>query len=170
MPWTREQGIRLFEIPVYRVSPEKWQAEQDVGSEEILWEWEEAGINAPNLRERAYALYRNDVGAFEYNQVVAYLRLVWDGPGPVIKGYLTRVAQKRFTRYFRRSRPFVYDGKALELWFETQQTSPEMLAELQEELAGLTGSGGSLAGMFIDVEPFLNIGASVDWRRVVGLG
>jgi hypothetical protein len=169
MAWSHVDGVRLFEVPVYRVSPDKWQEEQDEGAEELLWEWEEAAINTPDLDVRARWLYRNELGPYEFNQVVAYLQLVWDGPGAVVKGYLSAVDQRQFTRNFRRTKPFRWVGKVLELQFFPTQESSEIATIVVSAVEGLTDTEPNLKRRFIDSAPLRAVANAVDWRHVLGL-
>jgi hypothetical protein len=162
-------GRRLLEIPVYRVSPDTWRSEQQEGADDIHADWEEAGISAPNLEERAYGLYRDSIGPYEYNQIVAIIRLIWDEPGAVVKAYYSRVDQVRFTRNFRRQRPFVWRGKLFELWFDESDDSLGIAAQIRDELTRQTQDGEVLAKMFVDLEPFDNLAASINWRLLIGL-
>lgn len=169
MAWSQVSGVRLFEVPVYRVSPDRWREEQDEGGEELLWEWEEAAISAPDLDVRARWLYRNEQGPYEFNQVVAYLQLVWDGPGPVVKGIVYAVDQRQFTRNFHRTKPFRWVREVLALQFLPTQSSSEIAGNLISAVEGLTETEPDFKRRFIDSAPLRTVANAVDWRQVLGL-
>lgn len=111
-----EHGRLLFEIPVYRTSPAAWRDEVD----EAVQRFEQlsAHTDPSKKHEHALALAAIDRGyqSPAYNQVVAWLRLVRDEPGPVVKGYAYHVSQRRIVRKFK-PRVYNWQGKVLEVWF-----------------------------------------------------
>ena len=81
----------LFEIAIYRVDKESWsqsaQGRIDAGVRKALDEWSRFVIEADaDARKRAERMVRFNERPveWEYNEVMAWLRLVWDGPGPVV--------------------------------------------------------------------------------------
>jgi hypothetical protein len=167
----------LFEIAIYRVSEERWQEEVEevnaaararylvaYGSGLAPWSIDEE----VRRRRRTLGL---DI-PWEYNQAIAWVRLIWDGP--VVKGYVFSIEQQRFTRQFRATNSSPYLGavpidKVVECWFFDEATSEEIAEELRRELLSLTVKGGLFARRHVDLAAFDSLAPHLDWRALVGL-
>jgi hypothetical protein len=103
-----------------------------------------------------------------YNQVIAWLRLVWDGPGPVVKGYAYRVSQQRIVRNIK-PRRFNWQGKVLEAWFTRDDTSKEIAAEIRSSIVDTSNKGNIFHRRYIDLEAFDSLAPHLDWRTLLGL-
>lgn len=164
-----EHGTLLFEVPIYRVSPAGWHTEVEGTIEKYR---QQSIYTEPQKRdEYAYRMaeLERGYGPATYNQVIAWVRVVWDGPGPVIKFYLYRVKQKRIMRNFKPER-YEWQGKTAELWFTPDQSSSEIAAEVRAELEKLTDKGADFAGRCVDMEAFDAIAPNLDWQRLLQLG
>lgn len=178
----------LFETAIYRVDYESWirsaserietrrQAYLDSlaskGLEIDAWTIEHA--------ERIIRFNERPVD-WEYNEVIAWLRLVWDGPGPVIKGYAWQVGHATFdgsikirSRYQRGFKPYPFVGgdpfyKVLEDWFHEKQSNREIYDQLRESLTYVVGPKGSLPGRYLDLQSFDSVGPHVSWRSIMNL-
>ncbi|HSH61668.1 MAG TPA: hypothetical protein VK988_18875 [Acidimicrobiales bacterium] len=49
---------------------------------------EAVNSQSERLRANTWARYVERPYGWQYNEVLAWVRLLWDGPGPVFKGYL----------------------------------------------------------------------------------
>lgn len=161
----------LFEIPVYRVDPETWQAEVDAWVGKAMQGFDRAYPESSQQSRRdteirAYRTFTSDLTEI-YNDVMGWVRVEWDGPGPVVKGYGYRVHQKSIRRGFEQR--YEYHDKILECWFHAGQTSEEMAGELRQDLVDLTRRGEMFAGRHIDLDAFDSLAPYVDWPRLIGL-
>jgi hypothetical protein len=164
--WNVLSGTRLFDIPVYRVSPAQFRQEQQrqyeryVGTDEPTESW------AQRWRE----LVHEETGSYQFNQVMGWVQVIWDGPGPVIKCYYVRVASRRVTRLFRQ-RHFEEVGKIAEEWFPQSATAAEIAERVRTALLRETrGRCGALRGRFLDLEIYDNLSPVLDLRALLGLG
>lgn len=163
-----ELGQLLFEIPVYRMSHAAWHSEVN----ESIQRFEQLSSHTDPIKRHEHALrlavldrgYQSPT----YNQVVAWLRLVWDGPGPVVKGYAYRVSQQRIVRNFK-PRRFNWHGKVLEAWFTNDDTSKEIAAEIRKSIVDTSSKGNIFHRRFIDLEAFDSIASHLDWRNLLRL-
>src|SRR5688500_10771421 len=93
MHW--DLGTRLFEIAVYRVSPERWEEER---KEELS-----RYVRTDDSEERrlGWAWLFNDLyGLYPYNQIIGWVHVGWVGPQGHIKCYYFRVPTRRIGRHF----------------------------------------------------------------------
>ena len=95
----------LFEIPVYRVSPDDWleEVERFAAKARAAYLRQVPVGQEPNPRsvehfERMLLASNGYNVPYEYNQVVGWVRVEWDGPGPFIKAYAYKIPQKSVRR------------------------------------------------------------------------
>lgn len=166
------EGRWLLEIPVYRISPDEWEA--DVNARvahriEVGREMGDSKLGTDHQRSMEALAHRIE-RPFEwrYNEIVAWLRVRWDG-GTAIKTYAWTVRRKRYRRGFA-PHPFI-DGyplsKVAEMWVEGEIDNAAVTAELRADLARLTDPSGDFAGRHIDLEIFDIIAPHVDWRAIL---
>lgn len=163
-----EWGQLLFEVPVYRMSKAAWHNEVN----ESVQQFEQLSSHTDPIKRHDHALtlaaldrgYQSPA----YNQVIAWLRLVWDGPGPVVKGYAYRVSQQRIVRNFKPGR-FDWRGKVLEVWFARDDTSKEIAAEIRKSIVDTSKKGNIFYRRYIDLEAFDSLAPHLDWRNLLGL-
>jgi hypothetical protein len=163
-----EWGHLLFEVPVYRISKAAWHNEVN----ESVQQFEQSSSHTDPIKrhDHALALAALDRGyqSPTYNQVIAWLRLVWDGPGPVVKGYAYRVPQQRIVRNFKTGR-FNWRGKVLEVWFTRDDTSKEIAGEIRKSIVDTSKKGNIFYLRYIDLEAFDSLAPHLDWRNLLGL-
>ena len=176
----------LFEIPVYRVSEDAWLDDAairlDAWAAGDLARRAEHGLpktEGDRLNAQMWARWAERVYGWRYNEVIAWVALLWDGPGPVIKAYLWRVGKPTLTaweprRRFRRGfHPFPFFGgisdKAFELWVSADDSDAAVYRRLRDKLAGIVAPGGDLPRRHIDLTSFDTIGPHVRWRHLLGL-
>ena len=162
-------GMRLFEIPVYRVSPEQWRREQTDREERFFACAPVRDLPLTDKQKwRIRDALRGQRGGYHHNEIMGWVQVVWDGPGPVIKCYHQRVAVRRVTRTFRQQR-FGDVGKVAELWFDRAATSAEIAADIRNALLAESSGRGSLAGRFLDLECFDALAPVLDLRGLLRL-
>jgi hypothetical protein len=184
-------GQPLFEIGVYRLSPDDWYAElesritqREQEFTETAWPFlgrqpsaEEHDRFRCTANEWARGIERV-YGGWQYNETVGWVRLYWDGPGPVVKGYLWHVGYKKVNsgprRRFQRGFipfPFIYgeavNNKVLEEWFDDRQTDREIYKQLRQGLVQIVARDGELPGRHLDLSMFDAVGPTVRWQGLI---
>jgi hypothetical protein len=162
--------VLLFQIPVYRVSRER--SEQDVlkyvaaalkGLERAA-----GGRSIDREHHSAYAELTITRGLpWAYNQVMGWIEVEWNGPGPVIKATGFKVSVTRIQRHFTRDYRWM-PGNLIECWFH-DESSVEIAAAVREEIVALTKPGSTFAGRYVDLNAFDAVAPGLDWRRLLGL-
>jgi hypothetical protein len=179
----------LFEIAIYRIDQESWsrtaQERIEISVQATLDSWSRSGIEPDaDARKRAerMARFAERPVEWEYNEIISWVRLVWDGPGPVIKGYAWQVGhsgydgsfapRKRYQRGFK-PHPFVGGDpfmKVIENWFNDDLSNHEIYDRLRGSLIELVAlKGGDFPGRFIDLQSFDTLGPYIDWRTLIRL-
>ncbi len=132
------------------------------------------------IRANSFARYVERPYGWQYNEIIGWVRLLWDGPGPVIKGYLWQVGKKTLDGGEARHRyqrgfipfPFVYGKplyKVLEEWFDSTQTDLQVYEQLRAGLLRIVDRNGALPRRHIDPEVFDTLAPQVRWRRLLSL-
>jgi hypothetical protein len=161
----------LFEIPVYRVSGDDWLADVDRRVSDWVGGYLAANYQNPSPQDRERSRYWahqvvTQGEGYTYNQVVGWIQLEWNGPGPVIKGDAFKVPLKRVNRIFHRS--YTWVGKVVEEWFH-DESSEQIADTLRQSLLGLRRRGKTFQGRHIDLEAFDSLAPFLDWRGLIGL-
>jgi len=89
------KGTRLFDIPVYRVSPEQWWKEQEREYQRYLtWfpHFELSESDKSDVRQWVH----EQKGGYQFNQIMGWVQVVRAGYGH-IKLYYVRVVASRVT-------------------------------------------------------------------------
>jgi phosphoenolpyruvate synthase/pyruvate phosphate dikinase len=173
----------LLEIAFYRTTPAKWseeKAERDRAREKEVRMRNEGVLSTDNIDALARRIneYENWYSR-TYNDIVAWVRVIWDGPGPAVKGYAFKAgvkaspprARNRFQRGFRAS-PFLFGiptGKVFEAWFSASDTDESIFTVLRDEVVNLGRPGKDLARRHPDLQILDSIGHHLPWRRLIGL-
>jgi hypothetical protein len=159
MHW--DLGTRLFEIPVYRVSPERWEEEREQELSRYIKD-----DDSEERRLRWHWLFNDKYGLYPYNQIIGWVHVGWVGPRGHIKCYYFRIPTKRIGRHFRQGRVREM-GKIFELHVGYKKTSAEMLAAIRSALTSQTGVRGSLRGRYLDFEVFDNLTPALDLKTLL---
>lgn len=169
-------GIPIFEIAAYRVSPQRWSKENEKLRAQVR-DLLGGGPSAEGTREswtrrfeRVVEYENKNVGGYAYGQAVGWLRLLHDGPSPLIKGYCYRLPQERLVRRFRQER-FVHLGKQIELSFESEidrRNHGAIVSALREAIVSTTRRGEVFAGRYLDLAAFDAVAPAIDWNSLMG--
>lgn len=177
----------VFEVAVYRVAPDVWAADSaervEATERDHIAVWLDRGKTPTaedKMRANMYARYAERPYGWQYNEVVGWIRLLWDGPGPVVKGYLWQVGKKTLRggeprrRYQRGFIPFPFvDGepqrKVLEEWLSPGLTDGEIRAQLRRALLQIVAPDGDLPRRYIDLSVFDALAPYVRWRALLKL-
>jgi len=156
----------FFEIPVYRIPEERYYAElEDYIQKHLHSGWpqqdalmQEALLKRPELTD----IYRESYGgAWNYNEIIGYIRLFF--LGTQIRGEYWGTEAKRK----RRSRKKIFKFKTwnlapeIDLHWETESSA--IFAKVREYVAGCSKI---LKGRYIDIRPLMVIGPYVDWMTL----
>jgi hypothetical protein len=186
--------VYVFEIAVYRIGPEAW--EKDVATRIEARDQaarvgaERAGLPVTPLADDGtnseihpdpFTLWIERPYDWQYNEIIGWVRLLWDGPGPVVKGYLWQVGKATIggggeaRHSYRRGfipHPFIYGEplyKVLEEWFDEEQSDKEIFQQLRTGLLNIVGKNGSLPRRYIDVDIYDSVGPHIRWRELLHL-
>jgi hypothetical protein len=162
-----ELRTRLFDIPVYRVSPEQWQQERDDDMAEQVSYWPDDELREQSQR-RFYQLFINKYGDYPYNQIIGWVQVAWVGGVGHIKCYYYRLSVSRIGKHFRQGR-YEERGKIADFHLLPPRTSIEMMAEIRRILINETRSRGSLRGRYLDMDTFDNLAPVLDLRKLMRL-
>jgi hypothetical protein len=182
------QDTYVFELAVYRLPLEEWRADAShrtaTYERRSLDEFAELGGTEPDeeIRRLAarFARYQERPYEWRYNEIVGWVRLLWDGPGPVIKGYLWQVGTKSLDgvrprkRYQRGFVAFPFGGgmpmcKVLEEWFGASQSDAEIAEQLRQALVSVVEETPTLKRRHVDLDIFDTLAPHVRWRQLLGL-
>ena len=157
----------LFEIAIYRVTPEKWHADIDarvaLHREAYFRQVPEGYVPPPDVILHHEGLWAATSGAsvpYPYNEVVGWVRLDADDPGH-IKGDAWRTRQNRVRRNFCPQYEAI--GRVLETLVLGDETCDEIVRDLREQLVGLTRGREVFQALYIDLEAFDTVAPLLDW-------
>lgn len=177
----------IFEVPVYRVDHDTWLADArrriERRTSELLEPWIDQGWTpAESDRARADIIAHRieQPTGWHYNEVVGWIRSLWDGPGPVIKGYLWLVGTTSLNgsrprmRYQRGFHPHPFVGgfptrKVIEHWIDAEESDAEIYGHLRAGLLQTVAHDGELPGRHVDLSALDGVGPYVRWRELVRL-
>lgn len=169
----------VLEIAAYRVDPETgWREWQTERSDRIA---SLASTDMSGLIDEA--MYETQVDrwmrptSWRYNQIVGWVQIIWDGPGPVLKGYLSPVVSSRSgvmprSHYQRGFRPYPFaEGNPIHKLFEMHlfdgDSNEDFAARLRSSLLRTTERGDYLYRRHLDLESFDSISPYIDWHAAL---
>ncbi len=168
------QPIYFFEIPIYRVSRERYGKEVEVEKEKLLAPlrdlWNSVS-SKPVEESEAYQYVKNNFDrehgthVWRYNQAIGWLRLFASDHSHIrvdyywVKGRITKNLKNKLFRY-------CFEEKTFELDILPAMTSHEIYLLLRQRLEELMGKE-PFRKYYIDLEPFQNISPFIDWRALL---
>lgn len=150
----------LFQIPAYRVSFDRWAADED-------------RRQAPYLA--AESKYRNETDAaiwaqrlartqpWDFNEVIAWIEV--EGFHDVVKAYLWKRSAERIHRH--PTQPFEFLGKLTELGIDDGD-GRRVAKALRKSIASNCKEWPGLRRCHIDFRAFDHITSRLDWRELSG--
>lgn len=163
-------GDPIFEIAIYRKSPDALEKEQETIFEKQvrLVESRLAGSGVDYRSSDTYEYSRNrffeEYGSpYPYNQIVGWIVLIASYDN-ILAEYF-KITEKRFTRKCRQY-PFMWQGKAFEIHFTGNETNKEIVNEILKELR-LLSLESPFKKRFIDKTAFEQIAPYVDWKKLM---
>lgn len=157
-----ERGKLLFELPVYRVSPDRWHREKGEVADRFRRMYE-IDDDLPGIKWAVHGEV-----PFQYNQAIGWLRVIWDGPGPAIKAYAYRMRGRRFGQDFK-PRPLDWLGKAFEIWFTRDDGSEAIAEDIRSAAWATVKRDGLFPHRWIDLEAFETLAPVIDFPTLLGL-
>jgi len=155
----------FFEIPIYRVSEERFNE----GYDRDLLRWLDSipGLDvhqiSEDLRTRMEQHFWETYGGpWRFNQAVGWLRLYV--LGSQIRGEIWMSAAKRLQR--KGSRRFRHEGKAFEMHCGHTESSRDICSELADELHRFQREHRS-GRLHLDLECFEMLSPFIDWHQLV---
>jgi hypothetical protein len=162
----------LFEVPVYRTSVEKWaqllEETRHTVAVAYMRQWPQASEQSLTRHVQGYLSAVGLDAPWLYSQVIAWVRVVWNGPGPVIKAYAHRIPHQRIPVNFKTDR-YDYLGKIFESWFHDDDSSNQIYSTVRSQLSKTVGTSGIFRQRFIDLEAFDTVSQHLNWRTAIGL-
>src|SRR5258708_2596595 len=151
----------FFDIPVYRLTKEKYEAEQKAHIESMMFETDASSPRGRYYRDQLWKRYG---GPWQFNEIIGYIRLHF--LGTQIEGEWWRVDAKRVTR--TRKKLFLNEHWKVvyEEVISEGSTSIEInwlilfyLKRAQEDK--------NLKRFYVDTSVFERTGPHVDWEAVL---
>ena len=165
----------IFEIAVYNIDPktffDKRQKELQAHFDRVNSTAGNAPKRSPdsnnefdrNMRDRFLQRYGN----WRYTQAIGWICLF--PLGRQMRGEYWFVDAKRIDIHMNKKK-FEFWGKAFELsFFAGEDSSLEIYAQIHDEIEKLK-TEKPFKGLYIDIEPFENIGTFVNWHDMLRLG
>lgn len=153
----------LFEIPVYRVSKERFYDEKEKRM---------AQSSTTEKTEEEYKDYRDWLLRYHswfkwnwrYNQIVGYILICLDRKG--VRYYLATPMQKRIS-YLSQPRLMLSPSTVGSRYITKNISSQDVYVKILEDLKLLQKTDSFLKRRFLDLEAFTNVGQYVDWIGLI---
>lgn len=163
-------GEPIFEIAIYRKSPEVLEKEQDALFEKQV-QWVESQLIGSNIDYRATDTFKHAQGRFfekngapyPYNQIIGWVVLI-ACHDQILAEYF-EITEKRLTRNCRRH-PVKWQGKAFNIYIVGDETNEEITKEILEELR-LLPIEGPFKKRYVDTRAFENIAPYINWKQLL---
>lgn len=164
----------VFDIAIYSVPSEKFFSIRQKKLQEHFDFLNEASSDLPKMSPDSNDEFDRNMknsfnrryGGWQFTQVVGWIRLF-----PLrkqMRGEYWFVDANRIDVHMNK-RNFEYCGKAFELtYFTGEETSIEIFCQIKRRLEELKNEN-PFKRRYVDMETFINIGAFVNWRGLIGL-
>ena len=170
--------LDIFEIPVYRRSPDEYWLETErlrdryVSNVKSLhvdtgfWQRLSADKRNEEIAIWTASFNQSDDGKpWKYNDIVGYITLI--AGLNQIKGEYWFVDAKRLRRDLKR-KVFTYRDKVIEVWIDPQDSSKATFEMIRESILEVA-KRKRFKDRHIDLEAFDNIGPYVDWGSLTSI-
>jgi hypothetical protein len=164
-----EFGQPIFEIAVYRKSPDELQKAYDDSFEKEMQSIESPNPSSMNDRDNpAFRYIKNQYWEkhgtpYPYNQAVGWVVLVAKHDQILAEYY--KITEKRLTQNCRQH-PVKWQGKAFAIYLTGKETNRKIVASIIEELRFLSAES-PFKGRYVDIKAFMRIAPYVNWKRLV---
>ena len=160
----------FFEIPIYRISHERFNQKYDSALQRYWERLEElSGFKRDKFPETSRLnteqhFWETYGGPWHYNQVIGWMRL--HILGSQIRGELWWMVGKRFHRKSRNQIKCL--GKAFEIHFFPDESSEQIFARIEQEFEQFQNKWRR-KGRIMDLECFRTLASCIDWRKLVDM-
>jgi len=156
----------IFEIPVYRLSPDDYQKEiEKEKRKHLLIRWKtDKNLSKEQIEEveRFYNYYYWK--PWFYNEIIAYVRVYCDGRK--VYGDLYKVTVKSIRKWFKKN--FEYWGKFFEVWYHEE--SNDEFVEIIKYFLKESVKSYFWRKRYVDFEAFDRVARVIDWKKLVNWG
>jgi hypothetical protein len=163
-------GQPIFEIAVYKKSPEELHAEYDAAETKYLRSLEPQYpmIQTDSPKYTGFRFLRNQFWEkygepYPYNRAIGWLILIAQRDQVLAEYY--KVTKKRLSRTGARNR-VSWQGKCFAVYVAGNETSKEIIAAILQELHLLT-TDSPFRGRYLDTTAFMQIAPYINWRRLI---
>jgi hypothetical protein len=162
-------GTPIFEIAVYRKSPQELSAEYASALRKHLQSLEPNYPIIPieNAEYQGLRFIRNQFWEkygepYPYNQAIGWVVLFVKRDQILAECYVTN---KRLTRNSRRQRVKA-QGRCFSIPLAGKETTKQIVAEITREL-DLLSADSSFKGRYVDTKAFMKLAPYINWKRLV---
>jgi hypothetical protein len=155
----------FFDVPVYRLARDKYEAEQKAYIESVMFETETLreyyGQNRDQAEMMHEHLWKRYGGPWQFNEIIGYIRLYFYGSQ--IRGEWWRLDAKRVTR----TRTKMFLNLAWKVVYEEEIPSGSTSKQIYELILFYlkrAQEDKNLKRFYIDTSVFERIGPCVDWK------
>ena len=162
-------GRFILEIPIYRVSPTKFDEETlKLRDKAISWI-----PSSPFSEDQKESMLKRHQSLFEsspegrlwkYNEIIGYIILFADHRQ--IQAHCSLLNAKQYTRNMTQRKYFQYYDKVFTTSMQINDTSEIIKEKLREDLINLQRSTHFKKGWYIDLEIFDNLSPFIKWREI----
>ncbi len=146
----------LFDIPIYRCSPEQHKQEMDV----IRKKW--VMMDGREIREHEIIFFENNFNySWQFNEVIGWLRLYFYHSLQIDCWMI----KKRKINKGILKKEFIYTERFTEIFIDVNKCPEEITEEICRGIKNKAKSYG-LANRYIDFSSFKIIGRCTDWKRL----
>lgn len=162
----------FFDIPIYRVSSEKYEEELDTNKNKLLYDgWDK---EHKNLKKQFYEKYPEEKanfeahlfkkfgGQWEFNEIIGYIKLY--SVGNQIRGEYFQIDKKRICKTRTKNFRWETDKLVPEINFYKENTNEEIFDMIYTYLKDCDKE---LKYRYLDLDNFLKIGQYIDWQKVL---
>jgi len=153
---------RLFELPLYRLSFDRWSADVDALMEPHRRAMDGQGRTEPEARMLAAQLIRLE--PWFYNEVVGWIAV--EGMHDKIKSYVWRRSGERFHR--NPTGPFRYCGKLAETGIYPEEANEDIASEVRKDLVSAVKEFRGRRAWYLDLTAYDAVAPFFNWKKAVG--
>ncbi len=155
----------VFDIPVYRVSKERYHSEREKAVETITFAvCEGQGIARSRVPETVRNIEFYSRCPWQFNDVVGWVRLFIEGCS--VGGHLWWVEGKRLQVRMKKRFYLTATSNSLHTHFPPPADSKAIFQGTLEALESLS-KRKPLKGRFMDLSIFRRVGPFIDWRKLI---
>jgi len=159
----RGLGKKIFDIPVYRSTVEKYYIQREQEEEKLI---SCIGLDPTRRKEQVLGVRQGLFerwGPWTYNETIGWIEIRAESSRIVGTLYLTTA---RVTKLTRAKRVF-WRGKLFEFHVFPYDLPANIYEDLKSVILENVAATGSLHGRYIDFEALDSLGPHIDWRSLL---